>query len=210
MLSFLKSRPLYSLACALFLLAASAFITACGSPHASQPTLTPSPAPTDASYAMSNGGGEPRGAAYWLLWNSCAPDNRAAVAASNGGRGMGWFILDDLLVDPGVMVGNVEVLSCPQGLQLLQLQDVQGASHPDDPAYQLAAALLTAQLNLAAGAEYCPAVDDTVHLSQLLLLDIDFSAQGDYPAAIQAKNAAQAAAHLLEQLSSYNLGTLCR
>jgi len=212
MLSVMKPRPACTLACVLLLLALAWNLSACAAAASATPTptLTPSPAPTDAAYVQSTGGGDPRGAGYWLLWNSCAPDNRAEVAAANGGRAMGWIILDDLLADPGMLVGELQVLTCPQGLQLLQLQDALGTAHPDDPAYQLASTLLTAQLNLAAGSEYCPAIDQGISLAQLLLIDIGFTAQGDYPAAIQAKDAGEAAAYLMEQLTAYNLGTLCR
>jgi len=214
MLSVMKPRPACTLACLLLLLllALAWSLSACAAAASTPPTPTriPSLAPNDMAPVQSTGGGDPRGAGYWLLWNSCAPDNRAEVAAANGGRAMGWILLDDLLVDPGMLVGELQVLTCPQGLQLLQLQDAQGAAHPDDPAYQLASAMLTAQLNLAAGAEYCPAADQAVSLAQLLLLDIGFTARGDYPAAIQAKDSGEAVAYLLEQLTAYNLGTLCR
>ncbi|MDF1597979.1 MAG: hypothetical protein P1T08_18035 [Acidimicrobiia bacterium] len=48
----------------------------------------------------SDDGGEPRSAAYWALWNTCAPDNRSELAAANGGREAGWVLVDDLLADP--------------------------------------------------------------------------------------------------------------
>jgi hypothetical protein len=75
----------------------------------------PTQAPTNAPFVASDGGGEPRSAGHWLLWNSCAPGNRAATAAANGGRAAGWIILDDLLVDPGVLVGGYAVETCEQG-----------------------------------------------------------------------------------------------
>jgi len=44
--------------------------------------------------------------AYWAVWNTCAPNNRAAEAAANGGRAAGWVLVDDILADPGCRSGS--------------------------------------------------------------------------------------------------------
>jgi hypothetical protein len=49
----------------------------------------PSAHSTPDPYFQSDGGGEPRSAGYWLLWNGCVEGNKADVAAANGGRSAG-------------------------------------------------------------------------------------------------------------------------
>jgi hypothetical protein len=102
------------------LLAACGSLATCGAPTALPPSptpaptvLPPSPIPTIDPFFASQGGGEPRTAGYWLARNSCAEDNRADVAAANGGREAGWIILDDLLQDPGILLGGLSVETCP-------------------------------------------------------------------------------------------------
>ena len=74
----------------------------------------------------------------------------------------------------------------------------------------LAAQLLTAQLNLAAGAEYCPAVDEAVQAAQLLLLSLGFDGSVGYLGLEQAPEDREIARFLVEQLAGYNTGSLCR
>jgi hypothetical protein len=181
----------------IFLIASCASIDSL----AGKPTT---PAMPDAYFA-TNGGGEPRSAGYWLLWNSCAPDNRAETAAANGGRAAGWFIMDDLLTDPGILMGERTVASCAEGVHLLgeTSGDTESTS---DAAGMLVAQLLTAQLNLAAGAEFCPAVNDAVQSAQLLLLSSGF----DGSKLTVDPDAGANAQLLANQLATYNSGTLCR
>jgi hypothetical protein len=175
------------------------------------PESTPTEAPpTPDSFFLSVGRGEPRSAGYWRLWNGCAPDNNAAMAEANGGRAGGWIIMDYLLEDPGVLVGGLEVETCEQGLALLVMKDLDGADRSDDPAYRLSGQLLAAQLNLAAGVRYCPAVDEAVEAAQVLLLSLGFVARGEYGPALEFKQALPAVEFLTEQLASYNRGGLCR
>jgi hypothetical protein len=199
------------------LLAACLLLVACGSPTPIPPTSTtaptaipPSPAPTADPFFASTGGGEPRTAGYWLIWNACAEDNKADVAAANGGREAGWIILDDLLEDPGIWLGDLAVETCEQGVASLRGQDTSGMEKPDDAAYKLAAGLVVAQLNLAVGAEYCPAVDQAVRAGQLLLVSLSFDGAGDYLGPDQAPEDREVALFLVEQLGLYNAGQLCR
>jgi hypothetical protein len=201
----------------MLLLAACLLVAGCGSPTPIPPTATPAPtaipptpAPTEDPFFASTGGGEPRTAGYWLIWNSCAEDNRADVAAANGGREAGWFIMDDLLDDPGVWLGDLAVDTCEQGLAFLHGQDADGAEKPDDAAYQMASGLVAAQLNLAVGGEYCPAIDQAVRAGQLLLVSLGFDGTGDYLGPDQAPEDRDVALFLVEQLGLYNAGQLCR
>jgi hypothetical protein len=160
------------------------------------------PTPTADPFFESDGGGEPRSAGYWRVWNACAPDNQAETARANGGRAAGWIILDDVLADPGILVGPLAVETCEQGLALLR-------GHPDDAAYGLAAQLLAAQANLAAGAAYCPASDQAVQAGQLLLLSVAFDGTGDYLGPGGDAEDREVALFLIEQLQAYNAGRLC-
>lgn len=198
------------------LLACLAAISACSpsqnipEPLESSTTQPVRPTQTQPDFHKSRGGGEPRSASYWLQWNSCAPDNRSEMAAANGGRAAGWIILDDLLDDPGILLGELQVGTCEEGINLLQNKDVEGFERGGDMAYQLAAQLLAAQLNLAVGAEYCPAGDQAVAAGQLLLIGQGFNGRGGYlgpPAFGQDVETAQI---LVEQLGDYNSGQLCR
>lgn len=197
-------------------LAMSLFLTACSRPPATSVPQLAATLPVTLQTPVldisrhSDGGGEPRSIGYWLVWNSCAEGNQASVAAANGGRDAGWIIVDDLLQHPGVLMGELSVDSCQQAVNLLQRLDLQGFEHPDDPAYALAAQLLAAQLNLAAGSEYCPAVDQAVKAGQLLLLSLGFDGSASYLEPPIANQGVVTAGLLTDQLSQYNAGTLCR
>jgi hypothetical protein len=102
------------------------------------------------------------------------------VAAANGGHEAGWIILDDLLADPGMLVGHYAVETCEQGVNILDALDAAGEVRAGDAAYELAAQLLTAQLNLDVGAEFCLAVQEAVQAGQLLLMSVDFDGAGNY------------------------------
>ncbi|MEJ2707435.1 MAG: hypothetical protein P8074_07465 [Anaerolineales bacterium] len=152
--------------------------------------------------------GEPRPAAYWALWNTCAPQNRATQAAANGGRQAGWILLDDLIVDPGIQLGDHPITSCQEGLALLQGLAITG-ENTGDPVYELAGALLAAELNLNIGAETCPIAEEAVLGSHLILSQIGFGGAGEY-AASASNEVTQAIPRLVELLKGYNHGELCR
>jgi hypothetical protein len=152
--------------------------------------------------------GDPRPAAYWAVWNTCAPENRADVAAANGGRAAGWFIVDDLLADPGIQLGDHPVTTCEDSLALLQGRSATG-EETGGAIYALAAALLGAELNLNAGAETCPIAEEAVLGGHLVLSRAGFDGTGDYVAAT-AGELADAIPRLVELLEGYNRGELCR
>lgn len=205
-------RPALPLSATLLL--ALACTVACAAPRTPVPSATPAPTrlpqPTADPLFVSDGGGDPRSAGYWLLWNSCAPDNRAEMARANGGRAAGWILLDDLLADPGILLGELQVETCAQGLALLQARDLQGVDYAGDPAYALAAQLLAAQLNLAAGSAYCPAAGQAVQAGQVLLLSLGFQGSGAVLPVPAGGEEVDTARLLAEQLARYNTGQLCQ
>ena len=161
------------------------------------------------SSRQSSGGGEPRSPAYWLIWNSCVESNQSETARANGGQEAGWILMDDLLADPGMLVGKLQVETCEQGANLLTAHNLQGGEMKSDAAYTLAAQLLASQLNLATGSEYCPASDQAVNQAQLLLLKLHFDATGSYLGPPKLNQDLETARTLEEQLTSYNTGALC-
>jgi len=161
------------------------------------------------SQLKSSGGGEPRSSGYWLIWNTCAEGNQSETAKANGGREAGWILMEDLLADPGIFVGTLQIETCEQGLSLLQSRNIQNADMEKDAAYILAAQLFAAQLNLATGAKYCPASDQTVSQAQLLLLELNFDGTGGYLGPPLANAKMEEAKNLTEKLTNYNSGSLC-
>jgi hypothetical protein len=192
----------------LTLLIFATLAAACAAPPPLSPTALP--APTADPLFLSDGRGDPRTPGYWLLWNACAPDNRAETARANGGRAAGWLLVDDLLQDPGILVGDLALATCEQAVRLLQRQPIAGSAAPDDAAYSLATELVAAQLNLAAAAESCPAAEQAVQAAQLLLISVGFNGAGAYlpPAAAAADH--DLALSLAALLTDYNSGALCR
>jgi len=196
----------------LILIMASILVIACTAPpkQSSAPLPTPTIGPAQDPMLQSNGGGEPRSPAYWLIWNTCAEANQSETARANGGWEAGWIIMDDLLIDPGVLIGTLQIETCQQGVSLLQVKNLQGTEMKNDAAYALAAQLLAAQLNLATNSEYCPASDQAVSAAQLLLLALNFDGTKGYLGPPLANPDVSTAKTLAEQLVNYNNGTLCR
>jgi hypothetical protein len=154
----------------------------------------------------SSGGGDPRPPAYWAVWNSCASDNRADLAAANGGRDAGWVLVDDLLANPGIALGDHLLTSCDESLALLEGQKASG-EETGDPIYALSAELLAAELNLNVGAESCPAAEEAVLAAHILLSSNDFDGQSSSPLDSEAGGALN---RITDLLSAYNSGILCR
>jgi CSLREA domain-containing protein len=154
----------------------------------------------------SHAGGEPRTIGYWKNWNRCTSGNQAATAAKNGGAAAGFFLVEDLLPQ---RIGDLDVTTCQQAVKLLSKQDQAGKSKSSDAAYELAAQLLAARFNLAAGAETCAAVQQAVLDGQTLLDGINFTGSGDYLGS-KSKDARRAQAlSLAATLDRYNNGNLC-
>lgn len=150
----------------------------------------------------TSGGADPRGPEFWLLWNSCAPENRAEEAAANGGRAAGFVLVDDILEDPGIQLGEHLLTSCEEAVALLGPQPSDG-----DGALSLARQLLTAELNLNVGAETCPIAEEAAVGGQLILAAAGFDGTSTGPL---DDDAAGALPQVTDLLTSYNSGDLCR
>jgi hypothetical protein len=157
-------------------------------------------------------GGDPRTIGYWKNWNRCTGGGQAANADRNGGAANGFFLVEDLLPQ---LIGDFNVTTCAQAVKILSKQDQTGKNRANDAAYELAAQLLAAQLNLAAGAETCPAVQTAVVNGQSLLANnpINFTGSGSYlPSSVKTatlKALRTQALGLAATLDRYNNGNLC-
>ena len=161
--------------------------------------------------ATAFAGGEPRTVGYWQMWNGCSESNRAHVAAQNGGAAAGFYILDDLLPQ---RLGLLDVTTCQVGVDILGMRAVgaagkigDGEKMKSDAAYRLAANLLTAHLNMGAGAEDCRDVQDAILEAETLLLNIEFNGTGKYLGPKHPQY--HMALDLEEKLVTYNTGKLC-
>jgi hypothetical protein len=158
-------------------------------------------------------GGEPRTIGYWKNWNTCSRGHQAETAAKNGGPAAGWYLLDDLLADPGYTIGYLVLDDgdCEQAVDILDKRDLHGKKKASDGAYNLAAQLLAAELNLSAGAESCPAVISAIDDAQNLLLTLNFDGTGSYlsPKDKGARAVRDYALYLAGILDQYNNGMLC-
>jgi hypothetical protein len=157
----------------------------------------------------SRPGGDPRTIGYWKNWNRCSGGGQAANADANGGAASGFFLMENLLPQ---LIGNFNVDTCQKGVKILSKQDQSGKNKASDAAYELASQLLAAKLNLAAGAETCPAVQQAVMDAQALLVMINFTGSGNYldskvKGALATKRTQ--ALSLAATLDLYNNGGLC-
>jgi plastocyanin len=154
-------------------------------------------------------GGDARTIGFWKNWTSC------------DGHGNQDPVLDDTLAlfpiasgqtTHGLFVGDVYVDTCAEAVALLNKSEIGGNKKANDAAYGLAAQLLAAQLNYAAGAIQCPAATNAINAGQALLDSIGFIGTGSYlgpkvtgTAAIQRANALA----LASTLDQYNNNLLC-
>ena len=141
-------------------------------------------------------GGEPRTIGYWKNWNTCTGGNQATTAANNGGPAAGWYILNNLLNNPGYHLGPAngtglqldgspanaltgsiyQPSDCIAAVRILDKSRItDGKKLASDGAYNLAAQLLAALLNLSAGAETCGEVTTAVTGAHSLLVTIGFN-----------------------------------
>lgn len=147
------------------------------------------------------GDGEPRSSRYWVVWSSCGEGSQADVAAANGGREAGWIILDDLLADPGISLGDHPVVTCQDGVTIL--------TTGSDPLQRLARQVLTAELNRNAGSESCGAADESIPVAQALLASFHRAGTTDSAPSLEPDDA-ESVDRLVDLLAAYNSGELCR
>jgi hypothetical protein len=156
-------------------------------------STTTTQAEQDGEATQATGGGEPRTFGYWVMWSGC----------DGSGSGAGDTVLMvDLLSDPGITLGNEPVDDCSRAVDVLE-----GLGSEQGPILDLAAQLLTAELNISSGAVRCPAIDQATTAAQLTLQQVGFD--WEEPSSL-ADDVLVGAQDLTEALASYNLGELCQ
>jgi hypothetical protein len=115
-------------------------------------------------------------------------------------------LVDDVLADPGLQLGDHRLTTCEESVALLQGRTTTG-DDTSDPAYALAAQLLAAELNLNIGAETCPAAEESVIGAHLVLASSGFDGVSTSPLDAEAGGALP---KLIDLLTAYNSGELCR
>ena len=161
-------------------------------------------------------GGDARTIGYWKNWSSCTGGKQYLKATAPGGVGI-LFTLDGYLPSsPAVFpLGDITSMNCTQAVRILDKRDiVTGTKMAGDAAYGLAAQLLAAKLNVAAGAGTCQAALDAIANGQALLADdpINFLGTGSYLGKVSGATLTTIKNNALlyaSQLDAYNNNTLC-
>jgi hypothetical protein len=141
-------------------------------------------------------GGGQRTIGYWKNWSSCSTtgNNRVAMAAKTGNHLMDEFLPQSL--------GNYVVNTCAKGLAVLQAASGKYAEN------QLAAQLLAAKLNVAAGASTCQSVSNAIAHADALLVQIGYTG----PPSAKVGSGSSLRADVLATASTldrYNNGLIC-
>lgn len=201
-------NPISTFATRLGLVCLAVTVAACSTPTESAEPSAPESEEATVLDAVAPeartvlGSGEPRSGGYWITWSSCGEDSRAATAAANGGREAGWIIVDDLISDPGVVLGGHTVTNCDEAVAILDASRTDALS-------SLARQLLTAMLNRLAGSESCGGADETIAVAGDILASQEYRGpEGDLMEL--DSEATESLERLGELLAFYNSGELCR
>lgn len=121
----------------------------------------------------------PRGLGYWKNSGKCLKSQGqvTGIADEDQIRTLESQLLGGSSVYP---VGSITGMTCEEAARLLGKMDLGGANKASDAAYNLAAHLLAAKLNKAAGAYVPPCVANDMATAQNLLVQLGFSGMGDY------------------------------
>jgi hypothetical protein len=170
--------------------------------------FTVSPGQTKA-FAIDNQpppGGLARGIGFWKNWASCASSKGNQKPVLDQILQVGDIAIGTLVLHDGNQNPNV-ASDCAQAVGLLSKQRItSGQNMASDPAFNLAAQLLAAKLNLQAGAGVCGAAVNVVNAAQTLLAGISFN--GVTHTAVTAAQVSQANS-LATTLEMYNNNTVC-
>ena len=156
-------------------------------------------------------GGDARTIGYWKNWSSCTGGKQYIKAQQQGNlnKTLDFYLPTGSALYPIGDIDGDPALTCVQAVRLLSKSDMNtGTKKASDPAYNLAAQLIAAKLNYAAGAEQCAAATTAINDAQTLLDAINFTGTGSYAATMTAQQKADANT-LAATLDSYNNNTLC-
>lgn len=121
----------------------------------------------------------PRGIGYWKNSGKCLKSQGqvATVNDEDQVRMLESQLLGGSAVYP---LGSISGMTCLEAALLLDKSDLAGSKKANDAAYNLAAHLLAAKLNMAAGALVPPCVANDMATAQALLVQLGFTGMGDY------------------------------
>jgi hypothetical protein len=121
----------------------------------------------------------PRGLGYWKNSGKCLKSQGqvTGIADEDQVRTLESQLLGGSNVYP---VGSITGLTCQEAARLLGKMDLAGTNRANDAAYNLAANLLAAKLNKAAGAFVAPCVANDMDTAQNLLVQLGFTGTGSY------------------------------
>jgi hypothetical protein len=146
-------------------------------------------------------GGLARTIGFWKNWASCAKSS-----------GRQKPVLDQTLAlaEPaGVAIGDLVLHAgdCVKAIRILNKSTIDnGTKKSSDPAFNLAAQLLAAKLNVVAGAGTCPPAVTAINTAQSLLNAINFNGITHVTMSTAQKNQANSLATTLDR---YNNNLLC-
>ena len=155
-------------------------------------------------------GGDGRTIGYWKNWSSCTGGGQEPVLDET--LAMSLIIPDG---KPGVYIGKLFVDMCSEAVAILNKSTLAGKKMSSDAAYELAAQLLAAKLNVLAGARDCTTLQTLIRDAQALLVSINFTGTGDYlgpkvkGTLLTKRNQALAYAKLLDNYNNNKEGAAC-
>lgn len=147
-----------------------------------------------------------RGLGWWKNSGKCLSGQAQVAAVAQGDRAR--MLESQLLGGSAVFpLGSIVGLTCAEAARLLGKSDLSGNNKANDAAYNLAAHLLAAKLNKAAGAPASPCVASAMTTAQNVLVELGFTGMGDYLGPSPTMRAVRTTAlRLGGQLSGYSGG----
>ncbi len=172
-------------------------------------TLDPGEAQTFTVNDTPPPGGDARTIGYWKNWGSCSSGGKRTTLDGT----LSGFPIAAGQTTNGVFVGKLYVDTCLEAVDILAKSTVTSPpkNMASDAAYNLAAQLLAADLNIQAGAGSCAAATSAITQGQALLTSINFRGTTGYlPAKAKNKAVRNHALSLANTLDLYNNNELCQ
>jgi hypothetical protein len=145
----------------------------------------------------------PRGIGYWKNWGGCTVPPRPHEMAA---RETALYRRVTRAGSDLYPLGALQGLTCVQGTHLLSREDFNGTNRANDAAYNLAAQLVAAHLNKAAGVPIPACLETAMNAAEAMLTGLGFDGTGDYLGPRSASGPRKAAQDLAAQLHRYNDG----
>ena len=141
--------------------------------------------------------GDARTIGYWKNWSSCTGGNQTPI-------------LDQTLGKSGVALGSkLTVKTCAQAVAILSKSTIDtGAKMASDPAFNMAAQLLAAKLNVIRTAATCAAATTAINDANSLLSAVGFTGKSTWTNTMTAAQKSLANS-LASTLDDYNNNKLC-